>query len=186
MKVVPCTICLILVCLCVANFATATEARVVNAVGDQCVHGLHPQPNRGPFSVFLFCDDGLASNVGIILTERGAGPGNVPLDDTKVWHAWDTTDRFWQDAAWAADVVNFAWGPSQRYLYVATSAVYGDGAFFKLDLRERTHVRLPAGQPSPFETRIMAIDVEKKELSVQVSVAGSNGPQVTTEVLPLE
>ncbi len=85
-------------------------------------------------------------------------------------------------------MVNFAWGPSQRYLYVATSATYGDGGFFKLDLRERTRVRLPVDQASPYETRITGIDLKTNTIKIQVTPRGHDGQQkqTTTEVLPFE
>jgi len=130
---------------------SAGENQLVDAAGASCKHGLHPQPNAGPFAVFLFCDDALASNIGIILTERGAGPGNVPLNELRLWHTWDTVNRFWQDREWASGVINFAWSPSQRYLYVATSSIYGDGGFFKIDLREHTHKRLIPQPKSKYE-----------------------------------
>ncbi|MBI5483653.1 MAG: hypothetical protein HY888_04215 [Deltaproteobacteria bacterium] len=63
--------------------SVSAEERLVD-VAPKCKHGLHSQPNKGPFSVFLFCDDALGANIGIILTERGAGPGNVPLNEMKV------------------------------------------------------------------------------------------------------
>jgi hypothetical protein len=44
-----------------------------------CRHGIHEQPNEGPFSVFLFCDDAGGSNIGVILTEKGADPGKIKL-----------------------------------------------------------------------------------------------------------
>ncbi|MGD9305991.1 MAG: hypothetical protein PVF79_17100 [Desulfobacterales bacterium] len=36
-----------------------------------CPHGLHQQPNGGPYSVYVFCDDAGGTNIGIILTEPG-------------------------------------------------------------------------------------------------------------------
>ena len=141
----------LLMCFCLVASGDATEQRLVDASHNKCAHGLHPQPNHGPFSVFLFCDDALGSNIGIVLTERGAGPGNLRLNDMKAWQTWEPVNRFWQDRTWATDVTNFAWGPSQRYLYIATSSIYGDGGFFKLDLREHTYQRLMPSSDVPYK-----------------------------------
>lgn len=71
----------------------AGETDIVNVFGQRCIHGLHPQPNSGPFSVFVFCDDALGTNIGVILTERGAGPGRIELDNLKVWDKWNTVNQ---------------------------------------------------------------------------------------------
>lgn len=73
-----------------------------------CSQGLHAQPNDGPFSVYVFCDDAIGVNIGVILTEPGAGPGKLKLEGTKTWNKWSATERFWQDAIWASDVTSFA------------------------------------------------------------------------------
>ena len=167
---------------------------IIEVFGPKCKHGLHQQPKNGAFSVFLFCDDALGANIGIILTERGAGPGPTPLPETREWQNWDTTNRFWQDRKWAADVVNFAWSPSQRYLYVATSGIYGDGGFFKLDLGERTYKRLAPKPDAPYHsqlsdmnfTRIKRIDNSKKEIIVEISLADPKEEKVAIEKIPFE
>lgn len=177
-----------------AGYSLAADSSIVEASRQKCIHGLHPQPNNGPFSVFLFCDDALGSNIGIILTERGAGPGNMPLFEEKVWHTWDTINRFWQDRKWAADVVNFVWSPSQRYLYVATSGIYGDGGFFKIDLREHTYKRLMPSPNAPYksqladmyDTRIKSIDSKNKKITVDISLIDPKEKRVATEVFPFE
>jgi hypothetical protein len=167
---------------------------IINVFGSQCKHGLYQQPSNGAFSVFVFCDDALGTNIGIILTERGAGPGPTPMSETKEWLYWDTVNRFWQDRKWAADVMNFAWSPSFRYLYVATSEIYGDGGFFKIDLRERTFERLipkPNSKynsqlRSGFYTKIKNIDKQKKEIVVDIFSYDSKETKVATEVIALE
>ncbi len=177
----------------IAVYSFAAESDIIDASYQKCIHGLHPQPSGGPFSVFLFCDDALGSNIGIILTERGAGPGDIKLDYPKVWR-WEESNRFWQDRTWAADVVNFAWSPSKRYLYVATSRIYGDGGFFKIDLREHTYQRLIPRPDAPYKsqlgggyrTRIENIDSENKKITVAISLYGQEEVQIATEVFPLE
>jgi hypothetical protein len=63
---------------------TVAENQLVEAVRSKCVHGLHKQPDGGPFSVFLFCDDALGSNIGVINTAPGAGPGAIALAGPKI------------------------------------------------------------------------------------------------------
>lgn len=191
MKTIYLIIVLAVICM---STPVSAEERLVDASHAKCKHGLHTQPNKGPFSIFLFCDDALGSNIGIILTERGAGPGNVPLNEMKVWPNWEPTKRFWQDDKWAADVINFAWGPSQRYMYVATSGIYGDGGFFKIDLREHSYQRLlPNGgakykslSPHQFLTRIVNADSKAKKLTVKISYVDSKDEQIATETFLFE
>jgi len=87
---------------------------------------LHPQPYEGPFSVFIFCDDGGGTNIGIIHNQKGA-------------HHWKLHDRFWQEKEWAADITSFMWAFKSTYAYVATEAIYGNGGIFGLNLESRTY-----------------------------------------------
>jgi hypothetical protein len=104
---------------------------LVQAYPKVCKHGLYEQPTK-EFSVFLFCDDAQGSNIAIILTREGVGPveGEPP-------YKWGTAKRFWQSGPWVTDVMSFAWSHSGRFLYVATSPIYGDGGLFELDLRRQ-------------------------------------------------
>jgi len=54
-------------------FAQTPTHYLIQAQSKNYQHRLHSQPNKGPFSVFLFCDDALGSNIGVILTEPGGG-----------------------------------------------------------------------------------------------------------------
>jgi len=172
----------------------AGETNIINVFGQACIHGLHTQPNGGPFSVFIFCDDALGTNLGVILTERGAGPGKIELNDPKVWDKWTPVNRFWQEAAWSADVVNFAWSPSHRYLYIATSGAYGNGGFFKLDLQERTYQRLMPRPNAPYKsqlvdgyfTRIEDTDLESGKITVAILQYNEGTVRVATGVFPFE
>jgi hypothetical protein len=89
-----------------------------------CPHGLHRQPSNGPFSIYIFCDDAMGTNIGIIHTEPGS-------------RYWPLHDRFWQEEKWALDINSFAWSPSLNFAYVTTNFIYGDGRAFKLNLRYR-------------------------------------------------
>ncbi|UCH22779.1 MAG: hypothetical protein JSU83_06080 [Deltaproteobacteria bacterium] len=138
-----------------------------------CPHGLHQQPNGGPYSVFVFCDDAGGTNIGIILTEPGAGPGKLEIPGPiKMWY-WHTYDRFWQERQWAADITSFAWSPSFKYAYVATSFIYGDGGIFKLDLINRKAHEIILIESSSYDRKsyehgsvIKSIDLDKKKLKI--------------------
>jgi len=176
------------------TFAQTPTPYLIQTQSENCQHRLHPQPNKGPFSVFLFCDDALGSNIGVILTEPGGGPGAIKLTGDMIWDKWYTNDRFWQDKLWATDVVNFLWSPSLRHLYVATSGIYGDGGFFKLDLKERSYRRL---LPDPsakymhhleggYLTKIEKVDIEKDRIIVGIYVYDETFTLVAQEEIQLE
>jgi len=44
------------------------------------------------------------------------------------------SSRFWQGQLWSNDVTSFAWTESGTELLVSTSAIYGSGALFLLNL----------------------------------------------------
>ena len=147
---------------------------LIPAHGNKCKHGLHHQPNGGPLAVFLFCDDALGSNIGIIHAAKGSGPGKIKVPPDREWKWW-IDNRFWQESAWGQDIKNFAWSPDLSFLYVATSHIYGSGGFYRLDLVGRESVRLIPSAITPYfseskytyETEILAIDLKKAELLVK-------------------
>lgn len=94
-----------------------------------CKQGIN-QPLNGDFAVFVFCDDGLGTQIGIILTKPGVGKIEQNTD-------WSITNRFWQEGLFMTDVIDITWSHSKNYLYVTTSEVYSDGSFYELDLRKR-------------------------------------------------
>jgi hypothetical protein len=160
-----------------------------------CRQGLYAQPHKGAFSVFLFCDDALGSNIGVILINPGAGPGKMGFGGAEVWVKWDTNDRFWQETKWATDVINFAWSPSLRYLYVATCGIYGDGGFFKLDLIDRVFDRLlpkPSAKYSDqlqmgYFTKIEKLDLKKGVVTVGIYLYGeTHNKLIARESVPLD
>ena len=184
-----------MICLIhVTIFAQTPAHYLVQAQFENCQHRLHPQPENGPFSVFLFCDDALGSNIGVILTEPGGGPGAIRLTGDMVWDKWYTNDRFWQDKLWTTDVVNFLWSPSLRYLYVATSGIYGDGGLFELDLVKRSSVRLLPDPSAKYKhrleggyfTQIEKVDMEKDLIIVGIYVYDETSTMVAREEIPLD
>lgn len=116
------------VLLCIAIPASAQiqdSSFVVNLpVGEQ---RLFQHPN-GPFAVLCFDEDAVGRYIGVIFYDTA---GNRDVG------AWNLSDRFWQDATWGTDVINFAWGTDGRHLFVATSEIYGSGAVYQLDLMQR-------------------------------------------------
>ncbi|MBK8016129.1 MAG: hypothetical protein IPK20_05030 [Betaproteobacteria bacterium] len=150
---------------------------LVEASGEACVHGLHAQPPGGPFSVFLFCDDGGGSNIGVIATDPGAGPGKIDLGKLKVWDRWDVNARFWQDPEWATDVTSFAWTSDLKSLYVATGEVYGTGALYRLNLVEKSSEKLfptaekrkSIGDRYSTSVEIKAVDPQTNTVTVELS-----------------
>jgi hypothetical protein len=171
----------------------SSSTYLISLSPDDCQHGLHPQPDGGPFAMFVFCDDALGVNIGLILTEPGAESGTLPLDETKTW-IWLPNNRFWQDPAWATDVVNFMWSPSLRYVYVATSSIYGQGGVFELDLLSRTWERLVPSTANTYNvqlqndyiTRIEKLNLEDHLLSVNIYRADAAQTLIATETIVLK
>jgi hypothetical protein len=118
----------------------------------------------------------------------------MKLTGDSAWDKWYTNDRFWQDKRWATDVVNFLWSPSLRYLYVATSGIYGDGGLFKLDLKERSSVRLLPDQSvdylhqlqGEYFTQIDIVSMEKNIIVVGIYLYEETFKLVAQEEVQLE
>jgi hypothetical protein len=148
-----------------------TPAYVVQAYPKVCKHGLYEQPTK-EFSVFLFCDDAQGSNIGVILTRAGVGPV-----EGEPAYKWGTAKRFWQSGPWVTDVMSFTWSQSGRFLYVATSPIYGDGGLFELDLIMQEWRRvIPETSSSEIKrqfkgnyyTKIDRVDLDRNIMSVGI------------------
>ena len=165
---------------------------LVTVTPKNCTSGLYHQPDGGPFSVFLFCDDAAGVNIGIVNASGAAGPGRIDLGPLKVWDKWNVNDRFWQEPAWATDITSFAWSPNLRALYVGTSAVYGTGALYKLDLVNRTFELLvpkPEWHLNPksgYSTTITAIDEVTGEVSIDFSTFDEASKQTERRTLKVK
>lgn len=103
-----------------------------------CKHGLN-QPNGGDFAAFVFCDDALSTQIGIILTRPGVGAVEANSE-------WSNTNRFWQEGPCMTDVREMVWSKSGNYLYVVTSEIYNEEALYELDLRQRKALKLLDGK----------------------------------------
>jgi hypothetical protein len=99
-------------------------------VHTHCKHGLHNGPN-GKFSSFVFCDDGMATTIGIINTQPATYVG---AESEK---AWKLEERFWQDKNWARDVDSYTWLEDGLKLEVETRETYGTNKKYVLDLVNR-------------------------------------------------
>jgi hypothetical protein len=163
-----------------------TTSHLVTASPKECAQGLYQQPNGGPFSVFLFCDDAGGVNIGVVNTSGGAGPGLIDLGPRKEWGKWSVNDRFWQEPAWATDITSFAWSPNLRALYIGTAEIYGTGKLYKLDLINRTAQAIAPKSEwrlNPklgHSTTITGIDLTTGEVSVEFSIfdESSKGTEV--------
>jgi hypothetical protein len=155
-----------IIALLVIFFCGFTHANdgIIDLESINCPHGLKQQPNGGPFSLFIFCDDALGTNIGLINTSRSSGPGAIDLGPSNTMKHWFVTDRFWQADDWSGDVNSYYWSKDLKYLYVATSYIYGTGNLYKLDLLEKTATILVPDnsiklQPKyAHETRILSVD----------------------------
>ncbi len=134
-----------------------------------CKPGLQSQSN-GPFAVMLFCEDALASHIGVVY-EKTMG---APLDGN-----WNISDRFWQNPEWAADVTGYFWSKSGKELLIATSPIYGTGSVIKLNLMERTHKKVfdlsAYSQLKGLETcmlEMVAVTEESKTIELQLEDCG--------------
>jgi hypothetical protein len=72
-----------------------------------------PMAGHLPYGFFAMTR---GSNIGIVNSAGGAGPGAMPLPASREWSRWHPFDRFWQQQEWAADITGFAWSPDLRYL----------------------------------------------------------------------
>ena len=168
---------------------------LIQTTQGDCKHGLKEQPHGGPFSVFAFCGGAIGTDIGIILTEPGGMAGSLNTKQTEFWKKWKKYDRFWQDRIWSSHVINFSWSPSLRYLYVATSNIYGDGGFFKLDLANRTYKKLFPEITAPYMERIKntayiieieTVDTRNKEIKIAIKLNDTQMTRVAEITLPLE
>lgn len=95
---------------------------IVQVHAAKCTPGVHTQPD-GPFALYVFCDDALGTNIAIFLDKMYA----------PIHQDYNLGKRFWQDQEWSFDVMSFAWLPGNRLL-ISTSAIYGSGSVYLIDL----------------------------------------------------
>lgn len=158
----------LLLILNISNVLADDNKLLLHVASQNCPHGLHSQSNND-YSVFIFCDDALGTNIGIVLTKRGVSPVSSLQPNS-----WGITNRFWQDGPWCTDVQDVFWSPSGNFLYVATSGIYGDGGLFELDLLNREYARVfpnendLKGVTNSFYTRIESFDAKAMKATVSL------------------
>ena len=91
-----------------------------------CRQGEHVQP-QSSFAIYVFCDDALGTNIAVFLKELGA-----PFEGD-----YELGKRFWQGQEWAYDVTSYSWLQRNKLL-IATSAIYGSGSVYLLDLEKKS------------------------------------------------
>lgn len=106
--------------------------------------------------VVVFDDDAAGTTIGVVMTQ--------PLESNDRESGWQLERRFWQETAWCRNVTSFGWSPDGRYLFVATSDIYGTGFVYQLDVSARQaalfYPRAPEDSP---EGRCWASQIERVE-----------------------
>lgn len=129
-----------------------------------CKEGVNKQPG-GPFALYIFCDDALATNVAVFLSDM-----HNPLRGPYL-----LTKRFWQNEEWSADVSDILWLSDGKHLLIATSPIYGTGEIYKLDLENRKYISIYkyTGESEVCAVHISEIDSNK--ISVNITDCDGKG-----------
>lgn len=160
--------------LILLSFSAVAEEYFINTSHKTCKHGLHEQPDFGPFSIFVFCDDAMGSNIGIINATPGAGPGGIDLGPTKEWPNWYVNNRFWQESGWATDTTAVVWSKDLKSLYVPTSPIYGTGNLYKLNLVEKKaailipNTTVELSPKHSHSTKILSVNPDTGDITVKL------------------
>jgi hypothetical protein len=158
------------------TYAESTNPNLLSDI-EKTGSRLIKQPN-GPFAVMLFDEFALGKHIGVIYYDQMGSP----MDEK-----WWISERFWQSREWGSDVKSICWSPNGRYLYVATSRVYGDGGVFRLNLRlktaERVYPKTGIKDSDILSTEILNINQQQSRLTIRVIREGNVSELV---LLPLE
>ncbi len=144
------------VILITSSLVNADDIAVIKVSAINCKQGAHFQPN-GPYAVYVFCDDALATNIAIFFDKlRDPIRGKYSLHE-----------RFWQDFEWGSDVSSFAWLKDREHIIVATSRIYGTGKVFKLELE--TQAQEVVYYPGEDICLTEIVKVEFKKLTLKIT-----------------
>ncbi len=106
------------------------DATLLNRSNDTGRHETYflsdPTKRKG---VMVFCDDAMGTTIGVVATDL---PKSNDLEA-----GWLQERRFWQEKAWCINVTSLGWSEDGRYLFVATSDIYGSGEIYQLDIKKR-------------------------------------------------
>ena len=138
------------------NVAYAESIQIIKISPEYCKEGVYKQP-KGLFAVYVFCDDALGTNISVFLDDLGA-----PLRGP-----YRLTNRFWQSDSWGADVTSFAWLLDNESIVISTSAIYGTGKVYKLNVESQ---RSEVIYTPPKGTCLTEIDKKSQEkMKIQVT-----------------
>jgi hypothetical protein len=148
--------------VCVQSaFSESTNPNLITDI-QKTESRLIKQPN-GPFAVMLFDESAQGIHIGVIYHDQM----HNPMDGN-----WWISERFWQSREWGSDVKNICWSPDGKYLYVATSRVYGDGGVFRLNLRQKTaqriYPRTTVENADMLFTEIVNISEQQSKITIRV------------------
>lgn len=157
-------ICILIMSFAYALFAFASDSFVIPSKDlsqSKETHGrIIKQPN-GPFAVMIFNEFALGIQLGVIYFEQMGNPVNAK---------WWISERFWQKRPWSADITSLLWSKDSKYLYVGTASVYGDGGLFKLNLYQKSYIRLypnsNKNEEAVSSTEIIGYEQNKLKLKV--------------------
>jgi hypothetical protein len=140
---------------------------VIPLSAKHCTEGEHQQP-EGPFVIYVFCDDALGTNISVFLKELGA----------PFMGAYRLTKRFWQSDEWGADVTSFAWLPNNKSILISTSAIYGSGKVYKLDLESQKESVIYSPNQTTCLTEITKSSNNKLPLKITDCELNSKGVEI--------
>lgn len=175
---ISCITVLCIVCMLVTINDTQTKNKnyLVNLSDDS--QRIFKQPN-GPYAVIFFNQYAHGNYIGLVYYNT---MDSVLLVDAP----WGYSKRFWQDEEWCSDVNNFAWSFSGKYLYIATSIIYGSGKLFELDLfNKKSRAIWPSDQQIKklkgeyIGTYITSIDSTNQQMKV---MAKSDKETINSEI----
>jgi len=140
----------ILLIIGMLSACAVVDSMILNVYSKECRHGLL-KPAKGDFSIFVFCDDALGTQIGVVLDRKGVGP-------VESGGKWSANQRFWQEGMAMADVKQIVWSNSGNYAYITTSEVYSDNSLYELCLINRTITMLFDGELESVDVSIDAVE----------------------------
>jgi len=157
---------ILFILLSISTFCSANNDEVnkylVKYIKDDNNFGsrIYRQPN-GPFVIYSFPEMAQGNYIGIIFHDIMGGP---------LKGKWKIANRFWQEGTWCEDVINFAWSFDGKFLFVATSSIYGDGGLYKLDLYNKSYEQLyPTKLEEAYDYMIIEIiNISEKQIDFRV------------------
>lgn len=140
--------------LALISGSTLLASEAVQISPKFCKPDVHRQP-EGVFSLYVFCDDALGTNVAVYLHKLGA-----PLSGK-----YDLGTRFWQGEKWSYDVTSYSW-IGMNELLLTTSAIYGSGSVYLLELETQTHKEVLKLEPEACLTYLDSVKDRKANVVI--------------------